>query len=389
METIGLLYEARPTRHTLSAHDINHRRYLRCFAACFACLCLCVLLYVPVYNQARARRTDARSVDIAGWSRNTSRDLRLYVRPDNETALVAQPEICAGDLFLLIVVCSAVPNWEARAAIRDTWGGAASSNASSAVRVAFLLGDPDNATLQDQVEEESLQFGDIIQEGFIDSYNNLTVKSVMLLKWVVRRCRSLRYVMKTDDDMFVNVGGLTGLLRSRGPSAPLLLGTLICGARPISDPRSKWFAPLYMFSGRVYPNYLSGTGYVMSTGIAALLYRAALGTPLFHLEDVYVTGLCARAAGVRPRDHPGFTYARRRLDPCLYRHPSVVTSHRLTPAELRRVWALVRAPDLDCSVFALPTTSRPGAAHATPAPRRQVLLSAPLDCDCHTLTHSS
>jgi Galactosyltransferase len=37
--------------------------------------------------------------------------------------------------------------------------------------------------LQENILEESLQHGDIIQEGFIDSYANLTVKSIMLLKW--------------------------------------------------------------------------------------------------------------------------------------------------------------------------------------------------------------
>lgn len=30
--------------------------------------------------------------------------------------------------------------------------------------------------------------GDIIQENFIDSYNNLTLKSVFMLKWANRNC---------------------------------------------------------------------------------------------------------------------------------------------------------------------------------------------------------
>lgn len=46
-----------------------------------------------------------------------------------------------------------------------------------------------------------------------------------------------------------------------------------------------------MYSGRVYPNYLSGTGYVMSADVVTRLYKAALKTPLLHLEDVYITGI--------------------------------------------------------------------------------------------------
>lgn len=49
---------------------------------------------------------------------------------------------------------------------------------------------------------------------------------------------------------------------------------------------------MYMYSGNTYPNYLSGTGYVMSMDVAMKLYNASLTTPVFHLEDVYLTGEC-------------------------------------------------------------------------------------------------
>ena len=32
-------------------------------------------------------------------------------------------------------------------------------------------------------QEESSLYGDILQEGFVDSYANLSVKSLMLAKW--------------------------------------------------------------------------------------------------------------------------------------------------------------------------------------------------------------
>lgn len=48
--------------------------------------------------------------------------------------------------------------------------------------------------------------------------------------------------------------------------------------------------PKYIYEGKVYPNYLSGTGYLMDRRTAVLLYQTALTTPLLHLEDVYITG---------------------------------------------------------------------------------------------------
>ena len=104
----------------------------------------------------------------------------------------------------------------------------------------------------------------------------------------------------------------------------LLVGSLIRDAVPIRDPANKWHAPTYMFSDTVYPDYLSGmklgqkhqkfkgvllkksfyllysgTGYLMSCSTAMALYTASLDTPLFHLEDIFVTGILASKVNIR------------------------------------------------------------------------------------------
>ena len=83
--------------------------------------------------------------------------------------------------YLLLIVCSGVNNTAARDAIRGSW--ARDQETLKNVRVVFLLGQLENDTLQESILEESLLHGDIIQEGFRDSYANLTVKSLILLKW--------------------------------------------------------------------------------------------------------------------------------------------------------------------------------------------------------------
>uniref|UniRef100_A0A1B0DAS4 Hexosyltransferase n=1 Tax=Phlebotomus papatasi TaxID=29031 RepID=A0A1B0DAS4_PHLPP len=155
------------------------------------------------------------------------------------------------------------------------------------LKVIFLLGQTPSNETQSQIVAESDQFGDIVQESFLDSYNNLTLKSVMLLKWVTNNCLDrVRFIMKCDDDVFVNVpnllhillGGivpvyndtlsfydLTNLMATRKKTAivepkRLLMGFLFCRAKPIADVTSKWYSPIYMYSGTTYPNYLSGTG---------------------------------------------------------------------------------------------------------------------------------
>ncbi|CAK1593545.1 unnamed protein product [Parnassius mnemosyne] len=226
-------------------------------------------------------------------------------------------------------------------------------------KLVFLLGLPphDNDTdVQDKIDNEVETYGDIIQEGFVDSYNNLTLKSIMMLKWVTNNCNEIRYILKTDDDMYINVPNLVsnlhkhanafdeGVAKGNKSKEYLLIGHLICGARPVQDSKSKWYSPRYMYAGRVYPRYLSGTGYVMSAPTTQALYSAALITSYFHLEDIYITGMCAIRSSPRivPRDEAGFSYeaARGGAAGACEAHARV-SVHRVPPPRMRALQHLL------------------------------------------------
>ena len=229
-------------------------------------------------------------------------------------------------------------------------------------QVIFLVGRTlqTNATQEASILEESSTYGDLIQEDFVDTYNNLTIKSVMLLKWIARfndDADRVKYVMKCDDDTFLNVPNLVHVLK--GGTVPAykdtfklysddmlrrtdwldsvsLMGYLFHSARPIRDVTSKWYAPRFMYRRKVFPNYLSGSGYVMeATKTAKALYKAALRTPIFHLEDVYVTGLCSsRRYETRPFHNPLFSFHRLKRLPCSMR--GMITQHPMTAKDIRQ-----------------------------------------------------
>ena len=96
-----------------------------------------------------------------------------------------------------------------------------------------------------------------------------------------------------DDDIYLNIPNLYELAQNnKDPN--LLLGDLQHNAVPSRDPNNKWFTPFYTFKEETYPDYLSGTGYLMTRAVAQQLYSSALETKFFHHEDVYVTGILAR-----------------------------------------------------------------------------------------------
>lgn len=305
-----------------------------------------IFIYLPFLNLG------ARKPIAFVWPSNQSRDINVLIRPNVTTTRLWPSSVCSRpkaktkddpDIYLLVVVCSALQNFVERQYIRDSWAQESLAN----VKVVFLLGQTINETspLQANVSRESEEHGDILQEGFIDNYANLTVKSLMLLKWYVSNCQKVPYVLKTDDDVYINMGQLFKLVMAN--KKPIMLtGTLICGAVPIRDPYNKWYSPSYMFGGKVYPNYLSGTAYLMSRSAASVLYDVAMYTPAFHLEDIFITGILAEAAGIKPQDHVGFSYVKRRANTCLY--AQTISSHHLTGNEMRDMYAKVSAKNLKC-----------------------------------------
>ena len=62
-----------------------------------------------------------------------------------------------------------------------------------------------DAALQRRLEEESRRHGDLVQGDFLDTYHNLSYKAVMGNLWVAEFCSQAQFVVKTDDDMYVDL----------------------------------------------------------------------------------------------------------------------------------------------------------------------------------------
>lgn len=217
------------------------------------CLVFFLFLYVPIFQTGTKRR----SLSLPGWWSNISRNVENYVFPNRNTTIIEPSYICdsrnSEKVFILIVVCSAAHNFDARDSIRESWGNVSDFNYDKfhkmheplkgvflepnaknweeftstedlsdasllselkgipakekkevrpigeqkfTVKMVFLLGQTQYAyteeeytdEVQNRINQESESYGDILQEGFLDTYNNLTLKSIMLLKWVTNNC---------------------------------------------------------------------------------------------------------------------------------------------------------------------------------------------------------
>ncbi|KAJ8034433.1 Beta-1,3-galactosyltransferase 1 [Holothuria leucospilota] len=123
-------------------------------------------------------------------------------------------------------------------------------------------------------------------EDFVDTYMNLTLKTIMGMKWMSTFCAQAKFMMKTDDDMYVSYGNIIKYL-DQSQKANFMTGYVMHGG-PIRNPKSKWYMPKKSYPGSKYPPFCSGTGYILSGDVPPKVYFTSLSTPYLYLEDVYV-----------------------------------------------------------------------------------------------------
>ena len=197
------------------------------------------------------------------------KDFFYKIKPDSR-------QICAENVYLLVLVQSKPEHFKERELIRETWGSSGGHKVKS--KLIFLMGEysisipePLNGNSIEPVKSkehrsrslnrygfsktssndrdrykieavdqlvriESLRYGDIVQGNFMDDSQNLTYKHVMGYKWVTEECLDKpTFVLKTDDNVFVEKNHLLNFLTAvygNSPSPSLICDVVPAGTAP-------------------------------------------------------------------------------------------------------------------------------------------------------------
>ena len=227
------------------------------------------------------------------------------------------------DVFLLIMVVSATTEGNLRRAIRKTWGdlsadvsAPSSSSADDAGRpsrrrvvLVFLLAKSKDVRVEMNIDRENARYGDIVKEDFMDSYDNLTLKTLMGIQWASNFCSQARYVLKIDSDTLLNVNALLAHL-DQLPDSNVFQGHVHHNSKPIRDYIQpiymKWKVSLEEYPYERYPEYVNGPSYVISGNLLKLIVAMSEHVPFLRLEDVYM-GMIMQTIGVAPKHDDRFT----------------------------------------------------------------------------------
>lgn len=238
---------------------------------------------------------------------------------------------------VLVLVASGLGHWERRRAVRETWG-----RRQQGVRLLFLLGSQREDMVEEGIEqeigEEWEQYGDIVREDFVDSYKNLTLKTLGGMKWAAIYCPAAQWVMKTDDDMYVNLPLLREHLNKEHPHpSRLITGCVKNGPHGAPQPIGQNGASFLP----VHPPFTAGAGYLVSGDLPHLLYRASRQIRIIKVEDAFLTGYCARKVGQVTTLHHG-AFSCGEMVPRDCDMASRFTGHKVTPERMVAIAGALR-----------------------------------------------
>ncbi|XP_045206214.2 beta-1,3-galactosyltransferase 1-like [Mercenaria mercenaria] len=279
----------------------------------------------------------------------------------NSKYLIESKSICSETPELMVLVPSVPTNENVRSAIRKTYGLIAHYTPSDLlnygmehpVKIAFLLGRSPNHSVEIDVINEQERYKDIVQVDFVDSYYNLTLKILYGFKWVSTFCKGVKYVLKSDEDVFVNVKLLLAELKTyrvspRGSVFGFIHSTSF-GLRVLKT--GKWGVSEAEYPLRRYPPYAQGTSYTLTGDLIPKIVETAQHLPYLHIEDAFITGIIAgKILGANLERMSGNSYWSDTIpDPCEFVKTERVSQTNMVPSLMYKTWKALLSPDTVCA----------------------------------------
>eukprot|EP00090_Calanus_glacialis_P029547 TRINITY_DN47413_c0_g1_i1.p1 TRINITY_DN47413_c0_g1~~TRINITY_DN47413_c0_g1_i1.p1 ORF type:complete len:227 (-),score=62.81 TRINITY_DN47413_c0_g1_i1:75-755(-) len=133
----------------------------------------------------------------------------------------------------------------------------------------------------------------------MDTYRNLTYKNIMGKLWITQFCKQAEFVIKTDDDTYIDLYAVHAFTRKYLNTEDYNAGSLLLG--PVKSGRKvnrggKWAVSFEDIpeSEPNYPKFCNSIFYIFNPATAARLVQMAKSTKFLWIDDVYVTGFLRR-----------------------------------------------------------------------------------------------
>jgi hypothetical protein len=213
---------------------------------------------------------------------NSSRMYPLYI-------IVKTRAVASGDYF------------QRRMFTRTSWGQEA---LSLGIPVIYAVGRAKDDQIQTMLENEHRSYGDLLQFNYIDAYYNISIKSIGILNWFVKRgCQHITpYLFIVDDDVLINLPSLMKMISLNSFNSNTLYGLYLTDIEP--HPSGKWAVSLIDYPNRTFPSFITGAStlypsLIVNNLVQKIFHLVDENKSIFFLDDVLIAGIIAEQLGIQ------------------------------------------------------------------------------------------
>ena len=227
-------------------------------------------------------------------------DLRKYPSHYDILSPVAEPRGYSEQrLFFLVIVSTSPNNADRRTTIRQTWGNFNRNRLPDDYqwRLVFMTGKAVAEETNKAVMAEYERHGDLIIGNYTDHYRYITTKVLMAFQWASQiRCS---YILKTDDDVYVDVPMLARWLINVRRRPTSFYGGLVYRRDVVRDKTHRHYVSREELPLDYFPAFCKGFMYVLSWSLIPKMVDLSRHVTRIAPDDAYV-GLLAYQLGIPP-----------------------------------------------------------------------------------------
>lgn len=237
---------------------------------------------------------------------------------------------------LTIIVKSSTEHFGRRTAIRNTYGSPNHGLQNLTSQTFFTLGLPKNPLIQSLIDKESSKYGDILQADFLDTYHNLTFKTVMGFQWATENCLNTDFFLVVDDDVLVSLKNLLLTLNKYEKHDLLYMGELVQDHKVIRNKNHRHYISYEELEIEKYPPVMYGAATLYSQRAFQAIRDMIPFTKHIWIDDAFIA-LAASAMNIKPTVNPHFY-----ISNIPGHYQNVQVSHGFeNPEDLKRCWNLL------------------------------------------------
>ena len=162
--------------------------------------------------------------------------------------------------------------------------------------MVFNLGTHEDPVIRAKVKAESKQFKDVLELDIPDTFYKLPHRVMAGLQWAYQRSK-FKYLLKTDDDVFIHVDRVITKLEDEKWAQEDYIGRMLYKSEVMRW--GKYAVTKEEWPEETFHPFCSGGGFFLSNSIIGKMIPHYDWVKPFKLDDVYI-GLLVKLAGGYP-----------------------------------------------------------------------------------------